>query len=377
MTVKAAVVNGEGRQFEIEDVELDAMRSDEVIVRMVASGICHSDEAIRGGAVPGFPFPVILGHEGAGVVEAVGEQVKGFQKGDQVLIAYNVCKTCPSCLAGHPSSCSHWAELNLGGKRPDGTTTFHKKDGTPVTSLYTESSFSTYSITNQNNLVKVGKDVDLRYIAPLSCGFLTGAGTVANGIQPTPGESIVIFGTGAVGLGAMMMAKIMGCTPIIAVDIHDHRLATAKELGADYTINSKNEDAVTKIRELTNGEGVRYSVDTTGISKVMKDSVDCLKMMGVACPVAVTTQNMTVNPFGDLVLANKTIKGVLMGDNVPQIALPKLVDYYQKGMFPFDKLIKFYNLEDINVANQASISGEVIKPVLIMDKDYRKDEPVL
>lgn len=165
------------------------------------------------------------------------------------------------------------------GQRSDGSYTFYKEDGTPVHNLYNQSSFSTYTITKVNNLIKVDKDFDLHWVAPLSCGFLTGYGTVVNGLKPKTASSIVIFGTGAVGLSALMATKIEGYTTIIAFDIHDSRLELAKELGATHMINRLKEDVVERVREITNGMGVHYSVDTTGVSAVMKAGVDVLGMM--------------------------------------------------------------------------------------------------
>ena len=188
---------------------------------------------------------------------------------------------------------------------------------------------------------------------------------------------IVIFGTGAVGLGALMTAKIEGCGKIIAVDIHDSRLEIAKELGATHTINSKTEDLAARIAEITAGAGANYSIDTTGVSAVMKASLDVLGIQGVAAPVAVTPNSIELNTFMDLVLLNKTIKGVLMGDSIPQLAIPKLIEFHKQGQFAFDKLVQFYNFDDINQASADSNSGKTIKPILIIDETYRAGEPLL
>lgn len=375
MKVKAAVVNKVNGPYEIEELQLGEIQHDEVVVKIVASGICHSDEALRVGDAE-YPLPAVFGHEGAGIIEQVGTGVKQFEVGDQVVISYNYCGTCPSCRTGHPSSCSDWTALNMSGVRTDGSFTFKKLDGTPVSNFFTQSSFSTYTIVNQNNLVKVDPDADLRLIGPLGCGFLTGAGTVVNGLKPKIGESIIIFGTGAVGLGALMTAKIEGCSKIIAVDIHDPRLEIAKELGATHTINSKTEDLATRVYEITDGLGVNYSVDTTGVSAVMKASIDVLGVGGVAAPVAVTPNSVKMNTFMDLVIANRSVKGVLMGDSVPQMAIPKLIDFHKNGQFAFDKLVKFYKFEEINKASADSNNGKTIKPILIIDESYRAGEPL-
>lgn len=373
MKITAAVVNGVNEDYQLEEMTLGELYPDEVVVKMVASGICHSDEALRVGDAA-YPMPAVLGHEGAGIIEMVGSAVKDFAVGDQVVMAYNYCGTCPSCRTGHPSSCNQWVTLNMSGARKDGSYTFFKADGTPVSNFFTQSSFATYSIVHTNNLIKVSREADLRLIGPLGCGLLTGFGTVVNGLKPKIASSIAVFGTGAVGLGALMTAKINGCSTIIAIDIHDNRLETARQLGATHTINSRTENLSECIAEITGGLGVDYSVDTTGISSVMKASVEVLGVGGVCAPVAVTPNSIELNTFMDLVLANRKLIGVLMGDSVPQLAIPQLIQFHKDGKFPFEKLVKFYKFNEINQAAADSNSGQTIKPILIIDESYRKDE---
>ena len=373
--VKAAVINGVNENYQIEELMLGELYPDEVIVKLVASGMCHSDEALRVGDAR-FPLPAVLGHEGAGIIQEVGSAVKDFNVGDQVIMAYNYCGACPSCRTGHPSSCNQWTTLNMSGGRTDGSHVFYKEDGTPVSNFFTQSSFATYTITNSNNLIKVDSDVDLRLVGPLGCGLLTGFGTVVNGLKVKIASTIAVFGTGAVGLGTLMSAKLAGCSKIIAIDIHDSRLEIAKELGVTHTINSRTENLEERIAEITDGLGVDYSVDTTGISSVMKASIAVLGIGGVTAPLAVTPNSIELNTFMDLVLSNRSVAGILMGDSVPQIAVPQLIEFHKEGKFPFEKLVKFYKFEDINRAAAASNSGETIKPVIIIDEEYRKDESV-
>src|SRR5699024_3679806 len=375
MKVKAAVVNAVNDPYKMEELTLGELRPDEVIVKMVATGICHSDEALRVGDAE-YPMPGVLGHEGAGIVEKIGDAVKNFSVGDQVVMAYNSCGSCPSCRTGHPSTCNDWVELNFGSPRRDGSHTFYKEDGTPVSNFFTQSSFSTYTITNEMNLIKVDQDADLRLVGPLGCVLLTGFGTIVNGLNPDNTSSIAIFGTGAVGLGALMTAKMEGCSKIIAIDIHDSRLEMAKELGATHTINSRNEDVVERINEITDGLGVNHTVDTTGISSVMKTSLDILAVRGSTAPLAVTPNSIEFNTFMDLTLTGRSVLGVVMGDAVPQLAIPELIQFHKEGKFPFEKLVKFYKFDEINEASEDSNSGKVIKPILIIDEDYRKDEPL-
>ena len=376
LTVTAAVVNKPNEDYQLEELKLGKLYPDEVLVKLVASGMCQSDEALRVGDAE-VPLPMVLGHEGAGVIEEVGSAVKGFKPGDQVIMAYNYCGTCPSCRTGHPSSCKEWVNLNMSGARADGTYTFFKEDGTPVSNFFFQSSFSTHTITNANNLIKVSDDTDLRLVGPLGCGLLTGFGTVVNGLKPETSSSIAVFGTGAVGIGTLLAGKIEGCSTVIAIDIHDSRLELAKELGATHTINSRTENLAERIAEITDGKGVDYSVDTTGVTAVMKAAIDVLAIGGVTAPVAVTPNSVELNTFMDLVLGNRKLVGILMGDAVPQLAVPKLIDYHKEGKFPYEKLMKFYKFSEINQAAAESNSGQTIKPVLIIDENYRKDQPLV
>ncbi|AYM01468.1 NAD(P)-dependent alcohol dehydrogenase [Levilactobacillus yiduensis] len=369
--VEAAVVEKRNAPFELKQILVDDNPGPkEVLVHIVASGICHSDEAVRVGDAGDLPLPVVLGHEGAGIVEKVGAAVDGIQVGDHVVLSYDYDGTCDNCLAGQPASCVNWGPLNMGGKRPNGQSSFTKEDGSDVSNFFNQSSFSTTTLVQDHNVTVVGKDVDLRKVGPLGCGFVTGSGTIFNTLKPEPGSSISIFGTGAVGAGSLMAAKVAGCTQIISVDIKPNRLATAVEIGATDTVNSAEVDPVQAIRDLTGGKGVDYAVDTTGITSVMKQALDATGINGVFAPLAVSQQEMTLVPFNDLVGAQKTITGVVMGNAVPQTELKRLISLWQKGLYPFDKLEKTFKFADINAADQASTSGEVIKPVLIMDEDY-------
>ncbi len=369
--IKAAVVNGVNEDYKIETVYLDEPRSNEVLVKMVASGICHSDEAFRLGDAD-YGLPAIFGHEGAGIVEQVGDAVKSVKVGDHVVLSYAFCGHCNSCLHGKPATCDEWAVLNVSGRRKNGDPIFYKEDKkTPISTLLGQSSFATHTVVDENNVIKIDKSVDLTIAGPLGCGFLTGSGTVFNGFKPKVNSTMTVFGTGTVGLAGIMAAKIAGCSTIISIDIHDHRLETAKKLGATHTINSKNVDALEEVRKITNGLGTNYVMDTTGISSVMKTAFDATAQGGVYAPVAVSSNELTFVPFGELVVSTKSIIGVLMGDAVPQVSIPQMIDFYKQGRFDFTSVIKKFDFEDINEAANASNSGEVIKPIIIIDKTYK------
>lgn len=372
MKIKAAVVDKKGSDFQIkDDIELADMQEDDIQVRMVASGICHSDEALRKGDAE-IGYPIILGHEGSGIVEKVGSHVQNFEPGDHVVLSFYSCGNCANCLKGIPTQCLHYAENNLSGVRPDQTAHF-KENGEQVADMFDQSSFTTTTVVRESNAVKVDKSLDLRKLGPLGCGYVTGSGTVLNTLKPRPGETIAVFGTGAVGLAAMMAGKISGCLKVIAVDIVDSRLELAKELGATDVINSKNEDAVEAIKKLTGGYGVNYTVDTTGVTSVMEQSIQALAQGGTSACIAVTPNHIDLDTWNDLCVDDRSVIGVNMGDSIPQIDIPRLIEFYQAGMFDFDKTEKFYKFSDINQANADSISGKTIKPVLIIDESYQPE----
>lgn len=201
-------------------------------------------------------------------------------------------------------------------KNPRGEFILHTEDGTEVNNFFNQSSFSTYSLTEESNVVKVDKDVDLRLLGPLGCGLGTGSGAVLSVLQPKVGEGIAVFGTGAVGFSAVMAAKIAGCYPIVAIDINDQRLEKAKELGASHIFNSKEEDPEAFIKKLTDGRGLDYVIDSTGVGPVMTKALHSVSNSGTFVPLAVTQKNFEVNTFFDLVFGNKKVRGVLIGDTI-------------------------------------------------------------
>lgn len=373
MKIKAAIVDEKGAKFDIrDDVELAELQPDDLQIHMVATGICHSDEALRKGDAE-IGYPIILGHEGSGIVEKVGSEVKNFKPGDHVVLSFYGCGNCINCLKGKPTKCLNYAANNLSGVRPDGSAHF-TENGHQVDDMFDQSSFTTTTIVRERNAVKVPEKLDLRKLGPLGCGYVTGSGTVFNTLKPEPGSTIAVMGTGAVGLAAMMAGKISGCTTVIAIDRHDSRLKLAKELGATDTINTNNEDMVKKIMELTGGKGVDYAVDTTGVTAIMEAAIQSLAQGGTLAPIAVTANHIDVDTWNDLCPSDRTIVGVNMGDSIPQVDIPRLIKFYQMGMFDFDKTEKFYDFDQINEANADSVSGKTIKPVLIIDKDYKPDE---
>ncbi|RZI52338.1 NAD(P)-dependent alcohol dehydrogenase [Aeribacillus pallidus] len=363
MLTKAAVTYGKGDPFKIDTITIDEPKDGEVLVRIKAVGICHTDLIVRDQYYP-VPLPAVLGHEGAGVVEKVGNGVTSVQPGDHVVLSFSSCGECAQCLSGNPYACQKFFELNFSGKMKDGTCRLHK-DHQDIANFFGQSSFSQYAVASERNVVKVPKDVPLEILGPLGCGIQTGSGAVLNKLKPEEGSSIVIFGCGSVGLSALMAAKVANCTTIIAVDLQDNRLQLAKELGATHTINPKNvSNVVEEIKTITGGEGVNYSVETTSIPAVLRQAVDCLATLGKAAVIGAPPVGTEVSLDVNTILFERSLTGVLLGSGVPQLFIPKLIDLYKKGKFPFDKLIKFYTLEEINQASEDSEKGITIKPVL-------------
>ena len=365
MKITAAVVHERSGPFNIEQVDLCDPRSDELLVEVIASGMCATDLHGRDAYYP-TQFPKVFGHEGAGIVRAVGSVVKNFKAGDHVVMAYPWCGECINCKTQRQSYCLHAFDLKMKGTRADGST-LHSKDGQPVYSaFFQQSSFGNFTIANERFAVKVRNDAPVDHVCALACGGQTGAGAVLNVMKPRAGDSFAVFGVGAVGLSGLMAAKIAGCDPIIAVDVHEHRLLLARELGATHTINhSGRTDVVEGIRKIT-GLGARYTLETSALPTVFREAVDALMPAGT-CVLLGSARKGTEAPFEMPFLQNgRTVRGVIQGDSVPQEFIPQLVDHIMAGRFPVEKMITFYPLADINRAAAESSAGKTIKPVLRM-----------
>ncbi len=282
MEITAAVLERYHEPLEVKTLLIDEPQPGEVLVRTVATGVCHTDAIARDEDMP-FPAPGVLGHEGAGIVEAVGGGVTAVAPGDPVVIGWPWCGTCRNCLAGRQRYCAQMPPLVTAGGRPDGTSALRRPSGEPVHShFFGQSSFATHVMTYERSVVKVPEDAPLELLGPLACGLSTGAGAVFNALQPPAGSSIAVFGTGAVGLAAVMAARESGCTEIVAIDVVPSRLALARELGATETIDaSGGTDVVGAVREVTGGAGIDFTLECTGNMTVLRQAVDALAMPGV------------------------------------------------------------------------------------------------
>jgi len=359
-TVTAAVAVAASQPMEFQELELDAPRPDEVLVRMVAVGVCHTDLTVRDTPFPP-SLPAVLGHEGAGVVTEVGSAVRGLVPGDRVALSFASCGQCRLCLRGRPAYCEQFLPYNMSGARPDGSPTLHGADGPVGGNFFSQSSFATYSIAHASNVVRVGAQDSLDLVAPLGCGVQTGAGAVLNVLRPAPGTSFVVFGAGSVGLSALLAAVARYCYPVIAVDLHTNRLDLAKELGASHTLDGRDSELADQILSITGG--VDFAVDTTGRSSVSKCAVDALAMGGILAQHGLFTDDAEGMNVAELP-AGKTVMSLIEGDSVPQRMIPAMLAMHAQGRFPFDRLIRHYAFEDINKAIGDSESGETVKAVL-------------
>jgi aryl-alcohol dehydrogenase len=361
---KAAISRAKSAALVVEDVTIGDLRHDEVLVRIAGTGVCHTDMVVRDQGYP-VPLPLVLGHEGAGVVEKVGADVKSLVPGDHVVLAFGHCGVCNNCKSGRPGYCVEFYDRNFKGARMDGTQTMCDGHGHAVgTAFFAQSSFGTFAVATERNAVKIRKDVPLELMGPLGCGIQTGAGAVINALKPHAGSSIAIFGAGSVGLSAAMAAAALGCTTIIMVDLHDERLALARELGATHGINGGTEDAVQRIKELSGTDGVDFTLECTGNAHVLEQAVEALRIPGVCGLVGAANLGVRVSLDMNTLLFGRTVRGIIEGDSVPQVFIPELIELWRAGRFPFDKLVKFYDLADINQAIEDSETGIVLKPIV-------------
>jgi aryl-alcohol dehydrogenase len=364
MKVFASVTHEPGL-LSLEEVELSAPKRAEILVRTIACGVCHTDAAALHSFIP-VTFPIILGHEGVGIVEEAGSEVTTLKKGDRVVMSFPSCGKCDYCRKDHPYACDNMNALFFEGTYSDGTKRFSLKDGIAVSSFFGQGSFADHVVVEARNAVKVdiASDDELANLCSLGCGVQTGAGAVLNRIKPERGTSIAVFGCGGVGMSAIMAAAIAGCRTIIGVDVMPSRLELAKALGATHVINSKEADPIAEIKRITEG-GAHNSVESSGQADVTLQALGCLRREGMAVLLSVTGSEEIKLPLEAYILnPSVTLAGLSEGASNPQTFIPELVRYYKEGRLPVDKLVKFYNFRDIEKAFEDSHTGVTIKPVL-------------
>ena len=363
MRTTVAVVNEKGGDFSLEEVELEGPREDEVLVRIVATGICHTDLHLKDSLPDGMPFPRVFGHEGSGVVEAVGPGVAGVEVGDHVVLSFRSCRACENCTNGLVGYCDAAPLLNYIGMRPDGSTTY-SRNGSPVFgNFFGQSSLSMHAIAYADNCVVIDKSVDLTKVAPYGCGFQTGSGTVLNVLKPRPVDSLVVYGVGAVGLAALAAAKHLQVGTIVAVDPMESRRAAAAKYGAVGIDPTATDNVVEKVKELTGG-GATHAIDTTAISAVVKQAQQSLKTRGTLIALGLGAEEYTIDAL-DLLQTGKVIRSSIEGDSDPLEMVPRLIELNSAGEFDVDGLIAIYPFAEINTAVADVLAGRVVKPVLV------------
>lgn len=367
MQITAAVADHIGSRIELEQLELDDPAPGEVRVRLVATGVCHTDTITRDGDLP-LPLPGVLGHEGAGVVDAVGAGVTEVAVGDHVVMGWAFCGRCRNCRTGQPKYCDQTGPAVAAGVRftgpKAGVSAYHRADGSAISGhFFGQSSFATYSIALATSLIKVDPAAPLELLGPLACGISTGAGAVLNTAQPAPGETVVVFGAGAVGLAAIMAARCTPATAIVAVDLHESRLALATKYGATATVNAADGDADEQILAACGGR-VDYAIECTGAIRVVEQAAGLIGMLGTLILVGGAPAGASFSMAHQPALWGKRVVGTLGGSSTSADFIPALIALHAQGRFPFDELTKMYELADIEEAIADSLSGEVIKPVV-------------
>ncbi|MFZ0889450.1 MAG: Zn-dependent alcohol dehydrogenase [Candidatus Binataceae bacterium] len=362
-TIKAAVFRGAKQPLTIEQVEIDQPKGREVLVRTVASGVCHSDLHFVEGLYP-FPAPAVLGHEAAGIVEAVGESVTDLKPGDHVIACLSVfCGHCEQCLSGHPYRCSNRAET----QRPNTDKPRLSQGAKTVNQFADVAGYAEKMLLHENGLAKITNDMPLDKAALIGCGVTTGVGAALNTAKVEPGSTVAVFGCGGVGLAAIQGARIAGARRIIAVDVFENKLAMAKRLGATDTVDSSSSDPVKAIRDLTGG-GVDYSFEAIGLKSAAEQAFYCLAVGGTATVIGMIPVGQKVEIEGRYFLSERRIQGSNMGSNRFRIDMPRYIDFYMQGRLNLDDMVsRKGRLDDVNEAFRAMKAGEVARTVLMFE----------
>ncbi|KAG6364325.1 hypothetical protein INS49_005925 [Diaporthe citri] len=361
------------RKWSLEKVSFSPPADDEIVVGMVATGICHTDlvcGSIPDEALPlGLPtYPRVLGHEGAGIVKSTGSKITKVQEGDRVLLSFSCCKECYNCKFGAPSYCVKWGLINFSGSRDAFSSS---ESGTPGESVggsfFGQSSFARLTKVKETSVVKVTtlleNDNDLKVLASFGCGIQTGAGTITELANAQPADTVAVLGLGAVGLCAIMGAKIRGCKTIIGVDRVGSRLELAKSLGATHVVNTGEIKGtlIEEIRGLTGDAGTTITVDASGAVPLIQQGVEFTanqgKMILLGIPPMDATLQITLVPY---TMSGKSIFGSMEGGYVPE-----LVKWYKAGNLPVDKIVKLYPAEDYLKAIKDMEDGVTVKPILV------------
>lgn len=360
MQITAAVARSGETEFTIERLELDAPRADEILVRVAAVGICHTDLWMRDGLPTG--QQAVLGHEGAGIVEKAGSDIRGFKPGDRVAFSFRSCGECRQCRTAHPAYCDSFFPMNFAGTRTDGSRTISNNDEVVLGSFFGQSSFADKALVYERNTVHLPENMPFEVAAPLGCGVQTGTGAIMNAMQCVEGSSLLVIGGGSVGLSAVMAGAVQKCCTVIVVEPHEERRRLALEIGATHVVDPAVAGVVEGVRAIIPA-GVDYAIDTTGHLNLIEQGVAALGSRGVMGLVA--GDGIVELDVQKLVMGGKTILGIVEGDSQPENFISHLIQLYLEGRLPIDRLIKTYPFRDINRAIEDQHAGRCVKPVLV------------
>jgi alcohol dehydrogenase len=372
MKTRAAILNemslprpyAQSRPLQIAEVELDPPGPREVLVRMRAAGLCHSDLSVINGDRPR-PLPMLLGHEGAGEVVEVGANVTDLKPGDHVVAAFvPCCGTCEPCTQGRPALCEPGFKANSAGTLLSGARRVHR-NGAEVHHHLGVSAFAEYAVMARESLVKVDASLPFDEAAVFGCAVMTGVGAVTNTVQPEPGAAVAVVGLGGVGLAALLGARAIDAATIIACDLSEEKLALARELGATHAVNALDPHAVEKIKDLTRG-GVDFAFEMAGSVKAMELSYKVTRRGGTTVTAGLSNpQHMFSIPHVSIVAEERTIKGSYLGSCDPARDIPRFIDWYRAGKLPVDRLLsERIRLDDINVAFDRLAEGKTVRQVV-------------
>jgi NDMA-dependent alcohol dehydrogenase len=365
MKTRTAVIYAAGEPIRVEEVELDPPKENEVQVRIVAAGICHSDYHIVSGDLPSY-LPLALGHEGAGIVEEVGSKVTNVKPGDHVVLTFiPSCGTCRYCTEGHANLCNQGAAI-LMGPQLDGTFRMHGEKG-DIGQMCVISTFSERTVVPDMSVVKIEDHYPLNRAVLVGCGVPTGVGAVIHRAKVVPGSAVMVIGCGGIGSNAVQGAALAGARMIIAVDVNDFKLEKAKELGATHTVNSTREDPVQIAKDLTYGEGVDYAFEAIATPATIGQAYAATRKNGTVVVIGLTpatAESIPIPPL-DLVLFQKTLMGTLYGDSQPRYDIPNMLALYHAGKLKLDELVtRTYTLDQVNEAYADMLAGKNIRGVI-------------
>jgi len=363
--MKAVIIEGRNEQVRVDEVEVGEPADDEVRIKMAASGVCHSDQSVIDGTIDR-AYPIILGHEGAGVVDAVGAHVTSLKKGDHVVLAYiPQCGKCYYCTTGKPNLCET-SSFTGQGYLPNGNRPI-TRGGEPISMMTGLATMSEMTIVHETSAIPISPDIPLEKAALVGCGVMTGVGAAINTAEVQAGSSVAVFGSGGIGLNVIQGAAMAGANKIIAVDTNPLKLEFALRFGATHTVDASEEDAVDRIKQMTDGRGADYAFEAIGNATVMRQAYDSTRKAGTVAVIGIAKADDNISiPAGTLVREEKRIVGSFYGSTRQRVDLPRMFELYQSGHLKLDELItKTYAIDDAQEAFDDLVAGKNARGVLV------------